>query len=260
MATAAPSTKAQAMRRRSKIFSMATAQPNSSEMSASASAGLSAAAAASAEAREAFHGDFNLDLLHVASLLNVGQPREAIAILSATRVLPSENARESHALYAQAHLLAGLDALDAGDNTEARRLLKAALLWPEHLGQGRPYEPEERLIHFLLGRVAERLDNSSDARAAFETVVAATDLGTATPGALDLLAIPALAALDRLDQLPHAWGEIDTITGRFAAAALAAVGDERHMRDVIARDRETSSALFGGLTGQILQRALEVSS
>ena len=53
---------------------------------------------ASSGARALFAGDFNLDLLQVRSLVQLDRPLEAIEILDATHVLPSENACESCAI------------------------------------------------------------------------------------------------------------------------------------------------------------------
>ena len=116
---------------------------------------------ASGRGRELFPGDFNLDLLHVRSLLQAGRHRDAIRIMANARVLPSENARESHRLYEFAHVGAALDELEAGNRAAARRHLEAALLWPESLGQGRPFDPDERLVRFLLGVVAEGADGGA---------------------------------------------------------------------------------------------------
>ena len=109
---------------------------------------------ASARAREMFPGDFNLDLLHARALINLGGYLEAIEVLASTRVLPSENARESHLLYELAHVGAALDELDAGNHDGARAHLESALPWPESLGQGRPYDPDERLVRFVFGVAA----------------------------------------------------------------------------------------------------------
>ena len=122
----------------------------------------------STRGRAAFPGDFNLDLLHVQALLALGRPADAIEILNTTHVLPSENARDSHRLYELAHLAAALDALEAGETDAARRHLEVAMLWPESLGQGRPYDPDERLVHHLLGVVAEREGDGDAARRAFD--------------------------------------------------------------------------------------------
>jgi hypothetical protein len=50
-----------------------------------------------------------------------------------------------------------LDALEAQDYSKAAEHLRAALEWPESLGQGRPYEPEERRVRFLLGLAENRM-------------------------------------------------------------------------------------------------------
>ncbi len=109
---------------------------------------------ASGQGRERFPDDFNLDLLHVRALIQAGDHRDAIQILDNTRVLPSENAGEAHRLYEFAHVGAALDELEAGNRAAARSHLEAALLWPESLGQGRPFNPDERLVRFLLGTLS----------------------------------------------------------------------------------------------------------
>jgi len=185
------------------------------------------ALAESAAGRGLFPGDFNLDLLHVTSLVQLGRAREAVEILNATHVLPSENARTSHQLYEQAHTMAALDAIEGGANQDARVHLQAALEWPEHLGQGRPYVPEERLQRFLLGVVAQRLGETQEARAALEAVVEATDVTRARPDRLDLLAIPSLTALGRdggdlAQQLESVRANLgDDIDGRLLRRALS---------------------------------------
>ncbi len=128
---------------------------------------------ASGRGRELFPYDFNLALLHVRGLLQAGEHGEAIRILGDTHVLPSENSGEAHRLYEFAHVGAALDELDAGDREAARRHLEAALLWPESLGQGRPFDPDDRLVRFLFDAAAESPDGGS-VPGAFETVTIAS--------------------------------------------------------------------------------------
>jgi len=155
------------------------------------------AVAASAEARARFPDDFNLDLLHARALIRTDGAHDAAVILEGARVLPSENARESHLLWEQAHTLQALDALEARRADEARAHLLQAMEWPETLGQGRPYEPEERLQRFLLGRALERLGRSAAARSAFEAVVEATPDPSDESDRRAVLARAALWALGR---------------------------------------------------------------
>ncbi len=170
------------------------------------------ASVVSADGRSRFAGDFNLDLLHVASLVQLGRAAEAIAILETTRVLPSENSRASHQLYQQAHTIAALDALDRDQRAEARGHLARAREWPEHLGQGRPYQPEERLIDYLLGTVASAEGDLVAAQTAWQAVLDARP--AAEPDLLGLM------AASRLGRIPRPT----------APAALPATLDDRLVR------------------------------
>jgi tetratricopeptide (TPR) repeat protein len=207
------------------------------------------------EARGRFPNDFNLQLLHARALLHVDRAMEAAGILATAQVLPSENARESHKLYEQAHTLVALDAMEAGNLLLAREHLTAALLWPESLGQGRPYHPEERLVRFLLARVQEWTGDAEGAREGYEAVVEASGgaaglLAGGPPSVagrwrvpsdrLDLLLLPALRALDRDNEL-EAWGSV-------SPADLA---------ESFARD---SASRFNDLDGQMLLRALALGT
>jgi tetratricopeptide (TPR) repeat protein len=210
----------------------------------------------SATARELFPDDFNLDLLHVQSLNNLGRPLEAIDILTSTHVLPSENARESHHLYEQAHTMAALDEMDADDFEEARTHLRAALEWPESLGQGRPYEPEERFVRFLLGRVESNLDNYESAREEFESVAAATDRRDIKSDRLDLLVIPTLVALERSASLSEVVFDQDTEVGRFAGDLIRTIERGGDVDATLMGLAVAHVALFDDVVGSILLRAL----
>ena len=122
--------------------------------------------------RELFPGDFNLVLLHVRGLIQADAHREAVRILENTHVLPSENSGEAHRLYEFAHVGAAMDELDAGNRTAARAHLETALLWPESLGQGRPFDPDERLVRFLLGVVGGTGEGAASGTAEADTIAA----------------------------------------------------------------------------------------
>ncbi len=187
-----------------------------------------ASLAAVADARARLPDDFNLALLQTRALVEVGRAAEAARILAGVQVLPSENARESHRLFEWAHTLLALDALEAGDAATAREQLTTALTWPESLGQGRPYEPEERVVRFLLGVAARRTGDDDEAREQFRRVVDATRAATANGAQgtrLDLLAIPAGRALG---------GTPDTTTLDRAADTLFQDLDGRILRRALA--------------------------
>jgi tetratricopeptide (TPR) repeat protein len=213
-----------------------------------------AAVTAVGRARALFPGDFNLALLEARAFLHVGRAAEAVEILESAHVLPSESARESHRLYEQAHTLVALDAMDAGRYADARAQLSAALEWPESLGQGRRYEPEERLVRFLLAETGARMGSRSASDEDYRAVVDATgDLRTR----LDLLAIPALAALGRGSEV-DAW-----LRARSGAAGDAPLARAAARLSEIVQGRASTASLaddfpglFGDLEGQMVLRAL----
>ncbi len=202
-----------------------------------------------ASARDRFPRDFNLALLQARAMIHAGMPLEAAEVLGVTEVLPSENARESHLLYEQAHTLAAMDAMEDGELESARDHLLAALEWPESLGQGRPYEPEERLVRYLLARTEEGLGNAGAARAAYQAVV------DGSPGWRDL------AALEAVPDSDGAW-RLDLL----ALAALRELGEDGALRavpwasessDLAASARTRWPASFDDLQGEMILRAME---
>lgn len=174
----------------------------------------------SSAARSAFPGDFDFDLLHVSSLVEAGNFRPAIEILDEIVVLPSEHSSQAHVLFEQLHTMAGLDALEAGDADAAARHFETAMTWPERLGQGRPYQPEERLPRYLLGVAMGTAGDSVGAREAFERVVGATPNppAGAAQSALDALTVMALEALGRTEEAATLRSSLDQVLSAETAA------------------------------------------
>ncbi len=137
--------------------------------------------------------------------------------------------------------------------------MRAALQWPEHLGLGRPYEPEERLVQYLLGHAEGRLGEPERARAAFVAVVDVTAQTDAHADRLDLLAIPSLAALGRTDALRTIWNDTETDVGRFATEMIRGLESGEHVGELTARLALEHAGLFDDLLGRMLLRALSVS-
>ncbi len=205
--------------------------------------------------RTRFAGDFNLDLLHVRSLNYLNRFDEAVTILAQTEVLPSEDARESHALYEHAHLLASLNALSREQWSDARAHAHAAMEWPEHLGQGRPYQPEERLAQLVLGIAEQRLGNRPAADAALLAVVNAHP---AQESSLDLLRIRALALLGRDVRSVELPGEPGSPLRRLAESYLNAVATRRSS---VVTEQALESVIPGigqGMERRLLSAVLKV--
>ena len=194
-----------------------------------ATADWSAALSQAERARARFPNDFNVDLLYARALSQTGRPAEALDVLAAVRVLPSEHARDSHLLYEQAHQLMALDAIRAGDHAGARDHLDAAMVWPEHLGQGRPYAPDERLTRALLGHVARDLGEVDTARREFERVTdwgSPDGLSATRRDVLGAWALHHLGERDRLRELAgFAGGSDDALSSALARFAMSLAND-----------------------------------
>lgn len=223
--------------------------------------------------RERFPSDFNLALLEARALNHVGRALESTRILSDVHVLPSENARDSHRIYEQAHTLVALDALDNERSDQAADALAAALEWPEALGQGRPYEPEERMVQALLGHLNRRTGRDAAAQAAYQAVVDATP--ALRPGSddepvhldsrLDLLALPALAALGRTSELesiarasPGAPEDDPQRLHAFAGQLARALATGVDAATTAAAVASGYPQLFSDLEGSMVLRALTI--
>ena len=94
---------------------------------------------------ERFPAHFVMGMEYARHLIQARAYEEALAVLDRLVVLPYENASEGRVLYERAHLML------AGARIKERRFAEALVHiaksreWPERLGAGRPYTPDERL-------------------------------------------------------------------------------------------------------------------
>jgi hypothetical protein len=106
-------------------------------------------------------------LAHAFNATN--QHEKAIELLGQLEVLPYEHATGSRNIYTKAYLGSALNALQKNKWSRASSLLNQALNWPERLGVGKPFDPEERLTLMLLA-LAEKQQNK-DAQKYLENIV-----------------------------------------------------------------------------------------
>lgn len=132
--------------------------------------------------------DFNLQLLQAKAHLFLLQPNEAISIMETTRVLPSENGRESHHLFESAHLMRAIQLFAKNDFKSARQHVSRSREWPERLGQGKPYDVDVRMADYLDYRIALAEGHNSDAEEAAELILISTGTDFTSPNPLNLLA------------------------------------------------------------------------
>jgi len=88
---------------------------------------------------------------------------EAADILEGLQVLPSEGASDVHSLFVRCHVNLGLENIQAGNFELAIQHLEKAKTYPENLGSGRPYEPDQRMQDYLIAYSYGKMGNRDKA-------------------------------------------------------------------------------------------------
>ena len=153
------------------------------------------AVATATAALRTFPGHQALTMDLAAALYAAGRPREVIALLEHATVLPFEGATDARALYRRANLFAALGLLAEGALPGAEERIAAARSWPEHLGAGRPYDPDERLEDYIGARCRLAGGDAAGARACYQRIAEWTARMQPGGGGTTLLSALALRAL-----------------------------------------------------------------
>lgn len=98
----------------------------------------------------------------LAQTLNaIEQYDKTIDLLKDLRILPYEHATEGRKIYTEAYVGSALQRLAKNQYEQAQSRLETALLWPEQLGVGKPFDPEERWERFLLAFINQSKGNEN---------------------------------------------------------------------------------------------------
>jgi predicted Zn-dependent protease len=133
------------------------------------------ALALSTSAYKQFKGNFVLGLQYATELLNNGQYAACTKALEEMNILPSEGSSQGKLVYEQAYLLQALDLIKNKKYADALKKLNKSREWPETLGVGKPYEPDERIQNYLSAYCLKKLNRAKEAAAMQDAVVAFTD-------------------------------------------------------------------------------------
>ena len=178
------------------------------QMLASGDAAAAAAVARTYHAR--FPANYLVGLALAKGLVADRQFREANTLIDRLEVLPHEGASDAHLLYRQAKLMLAVEAIGAKKLKVAGEFIAAARVWPERLGEGKPYDADvdERLEDWLAADVLERRGDHAQARALWTRLATAqTRRGSASDiiprWSLERLGRPREARLP-LDEWPEA--------------------------------------------------------
>ena len=108
-----------------------------------------------------FPENYELKLKLVEAYLFSGDHRSATNLLDKTHVLPFEGASKGRRLYEQALLFSAIESFEAKKYSQSIQFLEKAREWPEHLGVGKPYDPDNRMEDYLHAMCLKKLNKNS---------------------------------------------------------------------------------------------------
>jgi hypothetical protein len=147
------------------------------------------ALAISSAAYKKFKDNSALGLKYAAAHLNDGQYAACVKVLDGLHVIPAEGSNPGKIIYEQAYLLYALDFIQNKKYAEALQKLEKAREWPESLGVGMPYEPDNRIEDYLSAFCMKKLDRVKEAEALQNEVVNYTLKQFTNPSLNNLLAL-----------------------------------------------------------------------
>ncbi len=118
---------------------------------------------AAEEAHNRLPNNYAIGMLYAKTLLENNQNKAAVDVLQGTKVLPFEGAYEGRHLWEQANLSIALDLLENNNFRQSVYYLESSQTWPENLGVGRPYDPDQRLSDYLLAYSYRKLGDTVNA-------------------------------------------------------------------------------------------------
>jgi lipopolysaccharide biosynthesis regulator YciM len=115
------------------------------------------------KAYDKFPENYSLGFQYAKALLNTGKYAASIDVLKNIHILPFEGSYESRMVYENAHLQLALEYIENKKYKRAIETLNKSLEWPENIGVGKPYDPDERKEEFLMALCYRAINKTSDA-------------------------------------------------------------------------------------------------
>jgi len=125
----------------------------------------------SLQALEKFPDNIYIQADTVKALLISGRYKMAADLLDRMRVLPYEGASEVHSLFVRTHLHLALDLMLEQKWTEALAEITRSREYPEALGTGRPFNPDQRFQDFLEAVCLEGMGKQKEARNKYQNII-----------------------------------------------------------------------------------------
>ncbi|NOY97506.1 MAG: DUF5107 domain-containing protein [Chlorobi bacterium] len=135
-----------------------------------------------------FPENFPVNILYAKSLIALGEYSKAISFLKGAILIPKEGSTEGRRLYRKACIREAMEKMGEGNYSVAIKNLIQSKNWPENLGAGKPYSPDERIEDFLLAYCYRAKGDSNKMKSAYSRIASRVDREDYKPsGSVDLL-------------------------------------------------------------------------
>lgn len=129
----------------------------------------------STEARAKFKENQNLALQHARILLNNDQYDACIKTLDKIFILPFEGSTQGKKVYEQAYINAAINLMSQKKYNAAINKLQKSKEWPENLGVGAPYNPDNRMQQYLQAICMDKTGHPNEAAALRDSIIQFTN-------------------------------------------------------------------------------------
>jgi tetratricopeptide (TPR) repeat protein len=120
--------------------------------------------------------NYVIGMLYAKTLLVNGQYKKCDDLLATLKIIPFEGATGGRVMYRESKLQQALSLMKAGQYKKAIPFIKAAQLWPENLGSGKPYDNEidTRLEDWMSYLCLLKINKTSEANQSLQRIIAFT--------------------------------------------------------------------------------------
>lgn len=101
--------------------------------------------------------NYILGQLYAKQLFYNQQFAKALEMMQKLEILPNEGATETHSLFREANIMAAIDEVKLRNYSKAIEFLNLAETFPENLGSGEPYEPNNVLTQKMKTAIQKRI-------------------------------------------------------------------------------------------------------
>ncbi|MEO9892628.1 DUF5107 domain-containing protein [Aurantibacter sp.] len=166
--------------------------------------------ALSKKAVKKFKGNYNIELSHARALISTGRYSEVIKVLKKIQILPFEHASESRRIYERAHIAVAQNLISNRKYNTAIAILNDSKKWPENIGVGKPYTPDERVQDYLLAISYDAIGETKSGDELLNSIVAYTNTHIANSDIDHLYGLLALKKLGKEDELKKLSSKLNT--------------------------------------------------